>query len=352
MKRPVIRQGAMLSRLLPAAVLALAASASAQSSDPSAPPLIPVEGEPITTEQPQPWPGRPSTQQPAQPSGTPQPQYQQPSGQQPQYQQPYGQQPQYQQPYGQQPQYQQPYGQQPQYQQPYGQQPQYQQPQYQQPYGQQPQYQQPTDQQYQQPQYQQPQYPQQPAPQPQQPPTATQQATAKTAHFVGLLSGSLGITPDVAGYVGAARAELDLSRFAMLINYNNFVTTAFTAAQVHQFSAMAGWGVVSDQAFRFRLLGGLDVMSNDGLTAVGPVIGSNLRFTFGRMGLDAAAFLTPLPFRQLELRGAFVVAFSIFELHLGWRFQVVDATEGGSFDRLFSVSPAINGPVAGIGIAL
>ncbi len=169
---------------------------------------------------------------------------------------------------------------------------------------------------------------------------------------MGLLSGSVGLTADVAGFVGGARAEIDISRVGLLINYSNFLTTAFTLSQVHQFSALGGWGLVSTETLRLRVLAGVDVMSNDGVVGVGPILGGNLRLSFGRLGLDAAAFFTPLPFRQLEVRAGLVVSWAIFEFHLGWRFQVVDATVDGSIARLFERSPAINGPSAGIGLAL
>jgi hypothetical protein len=85
--------------------------------------------------------------------------------------------------------------------------------------------------------------------------------------------------------------------------------------------------------------------------ALGPTLGSNFRFMANRIGFDAAVFFTPLPFRQLDLRAAFVVGWSIFEFHVGWQLKVVDATSDGSLARLFERSPAVNGPMVGVALS-
>ncbi len=219
---------------------------------------------------------------------------------------------------------------------PYQGQPQY--PQYQQPYQQQP--------------YQQQQ---QPAQRPPQAPTETTNTDAmyssRTKHFVGLLSGAFGIASDTGGLVANVRAEIDITRIGLLLGYSNFLSTT-TGIQVHQFNLMGGYAFFSSDELTLRALGGLDIMIREGSTALGPVIGTTLRSMWSRIGIDAAFMVTLFPFRSLELRAAFVIQWSVFEAHLGWRLQVVDATSGGNLGTLFSVSPGINGPVAGIGITL
>ena len=229
---------------------------------------------------------------------------------------------------------------------------------------QQPQYQPYPQQQYPQQQYPQQQYPQQQQqpyyqqrPQPQQNPAQqTRKATTfmestKTKHFVGLLSGSVGLMNSAAGVVGSARGEFDISRFGFLAAYNAFLSTS-TNIQVHQFNLMAGWAFFTSDELTLRALAGVDIMTRDTLTAAGPMFGVNVCSMFGRVGIDGAVLLTVFPFRQLEARAAFVVGWSIFELHLGWRLQIIDATQSGTIETLFTTAPGINGPVVGIGITL
>ena len=177
--------------------------------------------------------------------------------------------------------------------------------------------------------------------------------SSRTKHFVGLLSGSLGVGDTGAGVVGNARAEIDIAKIGLLFSYSNFVSTvnAFSnTIQVHQFNVMAGYSFFSTDLLTLRALGGLDIMTRDGVTGVGPVLGSTLRSMWGSIGVDAAFMMTLFPFRQFELRAAFVIAWSIFEAHLGWRVQVIDATQSGTLATLLSTSPGINGPVIGIGL--
>ncbi|MFZ5446348.1 MAG: hypothetical protein ACOZQL_40550 [Myxococcota bacterium] len=297
----------MASRRLLSAVLLTSAVALAQNEDFSPPPMIPAD--------------QPVEQVPANP---PQPQYQQYPQQQPQYQQYPQQQPQYQQ---------------------YPQQ--QQQPQYQQYPQQQPQYQQPP-QQYQPPPQQQ---------QPQQVPQATGFFdSTRTKHFTGLLAGSVGIFDASQGVVGTARAEVDIKRLSLLASYSLFAASlAQTASsiQVSQFTVMGGWAFLSSDELTLRALAGVDVMTRENLTATGLIVGANVRSMFGRaFGIDGALMVTLFPFRQLEARAGFVLAWSIFEAHFGWRVQVVDATQSGTLATLFTSSPGVNGPYVAIGLSL
>lgn len=204
-------------------------------------------------------------------------------------------------------------------------------------------------------QQQQPYYQQRPQPQ-QNPAQTKKQATTfmdstKTKHFVGLLSGSLGVVDTAAGVVGSARAEFDISRFGFLAGYNAFLSTS-TNIQIHQFNLMAGWAFFTSDELTLRALAGADIMTRDTVTAFGPMFGVNVRSMFGRIGVDGAVFFTAFPYRQIEARAAFVVNWSIFEVHLGWRIQVIDATQSGNIGTLFTTAPGINGPVVGIGITL
>lgn len=177
--------------------------------------------------------------------------------------------------------------------------------------------------------------------------------STRTKHFVGLLSGSFGVTSDTAGLVGNARAEIDIARIGLLFSYSDFISSlqSFNTIQVSQFNIMGGYSLFSSDELTWRVLAGLDIMIRQGSAAFGPVVGTNLRSMFGRtIGIDGAFMVTLLPFRQFEVRAALVIAWSIFEIHLGWRLQVIDATQSGTLATLFTNSPGINGPVVGLGL--
>lgn len=189
-------------------------------------------------------------------------------------------------------------------------------------------------------------------------PTETESSRAmtstRTKHFLGLLSGAVGVSDTTSGAVGNLRAEIDIWRISLLGSYSIFSASIpgfFGYVQVHQVNAMAGYAFFSSDLLTFRLLGGVDFMTRDGVTAVGPIIGTNLRTMWGRFGLDGAVMVTLVPFRQVEARAALVLRWwSIFEAHLGWRVQVVDATLSGDLGTLFTSSPTVTGPVAAIGL--
>ena len=154
---------------------------------------------------------------------------------------------------------------------------------------------------------------------------------------------------ETAGVVGNIRAEIDIARIDLLLSYSDFISSV-NSIQIHQFNAMGGYSFFSSDELTWRVLGGLDVMIRDGTTAFGPVLGTTLRSMWGRIGVDAAFMATLFPFRQLEVRAAFVIQWLIFEAQLGWRVQVMDATMSGTLATLFTTSPGINGPVVAIGI--
>jgi hypothetical protein len=328
-------------RCLLLGVVVLSGAAFAQYDDFSPPPLLSADQPNQPAPQPQnpQAPQNPSPQQPY-----PQNQYQ-PYPPQNQYQPYPGQQQQY-------PQQQYPQQQYPQQQYPQQQYPQQQYPQQQYPQQQYPQQQYPQ-QQY--PQQQQPQYQQRPQPQQRQPAQEAQEqgffTSTRTKHFVGLLTGALGVTNNSAGLVGNARVEFDISRFGFLLGYSNFYSL-FSDIQIHQFNLMAGFAFFSSDQVTLRALAGVDIMSRNGITGTGPIFGANLRSMFGRVGVDAAFMFTVFPFRQLEGRAAFVVRWSIFEAHFGWRVQIIDATQSGTLGTLFTTAPGINGPMIGIGFTL
>jgi hypothetical protein len=316
-------------RLTVVALASFAATALAQTTDDiPAPPLVTVDG---TT------PGEAPAAQPQYQQPAPNP-YQQPA--QPQYQQPAPNS--YQQPA--QPQYQQPAPNQ--YQQPA--QPQYQQPapnQYQQPAQQ---YQ--PDPQYQQPAQQTPQYRNAPLPPEQQEPQPAAQKKSRTDGFhLGVFAfGSVGVVGGSTGLIGGVRGEMDISRFALHVAYNRFYSPGFEA---NQLTSMIGVSLMANDAGRIRVLGGLDVIGTPTATAFGPVVALNFRLGLGVIGFDGSAALTLLPFRQLDARAALVLRLAIFELHAGWRFQVLDGTDGGAFTTSFLSSPSVNGPYAALGLA-
>lgn len=317
---------AMSPRALAAAVALLSAGAFAQSDDYSAPPMVPVDAEPEGELQPQ--SRQPVQMIPADPSQPQQPQQPQPQQQpqQPQYQ-PY---PQQQQPQYQNPQYQQPYPQQ--------QQPQYQDPQYQQQYPQQYQQQQPQQ-----------QRPQQPAAEPVFEGTFLE--STRTKHFLGMGQAGVGVFTGQPGLSLNVRAEADIGKLPIFVGYTRFIPDGPSPSLGH-FTAMTGWSFFSSDVATLRALVGVDVIDANGLVATGAVFGSTFRSMFARsLGFDAAVMFTPFPFRQLEVRAAFVIQFwKVFELQLGWRYQAIDATQSGDLGTLFNIAPAVNGPAVGIGL--
>ena len=160
------------------------------------------------------------------------------------------------------------------------------------------------------------------------------------------------MTDSTLGALVNARVEIDAWRIGILLGYTDFVSLA-SGIQVHQFNIMAGFALLSSDQVTWRLLAGLDMMVRSSSLAFGPVLGTNLRSMWGgrHFGLDAAFMATLFPFRQIELRAAFVFAFSIIELHLGWRLQVIDATQSGTLATLLTSSPGITGPVASAGLS-
>ncbi len=180
--------------------------------------------------------------------------------------------------------------------------------------------------------------------------------STRSKHVLGLLSGSLGLSDTTAGAVGNARLEVDIARVSLLGSYSLFAATVpgfGGSLQVSQVNVMGGYAFFSSDMLTFRALAGVDVMTREGQTAVGPIVGSTLRSMWGRVGLDGAFMLTLLPYRQLEARATFVVQWwSVFEAQLGWRVQVVDATATGDLGTLFTNSPTISGPVVAVGLTL
>lgn len=180
--------------------------------------------------------------------------------------------------------------------------------------------------------------------------------STRSRHVLGLLSGSLGLADTTAGAVGNARLEVDIARVSLLGSYSLFAATIpglGGSLQVSQVNVMGGYAFFSSDLLTFRALAGVDIMTREGQTAVGPIVGSTLRSMWGRVGLDGAFMLTLLPYRQLEARATFVVQWwRVFEAHLGWRVQVVDATASGDLGTLFTSSPTISGPVVAVGLTL
>ncbi len=175
-------------------------------------------------------------------------------------------------------------------------------------------------------------------------------ASTRSKHFLALASVGFGLF--APGLHLNARAEADIGKLALLASYTGFGSDVWgTTDMVGHFMGMGGWSIFSREDITLRVLGGVDVIDTGAMVAVGPVFGSTVRAMFGGIGLDVAAFFTPFPFRQLEVRAAFVVRWwSIFEAHLGWRYQAIDPTQGNTLGALFTSSPTINGPVIGLGL--
>jgi hypothetical protein len=304
-------------RLIAAALVFSSSLAFAQSEDFSSPPLVPVD-QPVQQVPVQPAPTLREQDHaavaPLPGDGAQQPSPYQQAPQQPQYQDPQ-------------------YQQQPQYQQD----PRYQQ---QPPYQQDPRYQQD-------PQYQDPRYPQQRSYVPRQ-----RREPNTGVHFGAMLIGSAGLFDGAQGYTAGVRGELDIDRIAINLTYNRFYSPTFLAGDVNEFTAMAGYSVLSGHAGRLRLLGGLDIVGTPDALGFAPVVGINTRLGSGLFGVEGSVTLTPFPFRALDLHAAVVLRVSIFEVAGGWRYQVIDTALDGSFFTSFLAAPAVNGPWLGVGISI
>lgn len=173
----------------------------------------------------------------------------------------------------------------------------------------------------------------------------------RTKHFLGIATANIGLFTAPPGFTFNLRAEADIGKIPLLVGYTAFIPDT-TYNSINHFTAMTGWSIFSTDPVTWRVLGGVDVIDFDGTVALGAVFGTTFRSMFARsVGVDLAAMFTPLPFRQLELRAAIVFQFGrVFELQLGWRYQAIDATQGGSVATLFEIAPAVNGPSAAIGL--
>lgn len=188
-----------------------------------------------------------------------------------------------------------------------------------------------------------------------QAPLASPQRPAKRKERVFDLAlvaaGSLGITDSFVGYTTSLRAELDIGRVGIGLAFNHFSSPAWVDAEVNELMGLVGYSVYSGSQGRFRFLAGVDIAASSTALQVGPCVGVNTRLGMGLLGVDAAAMLTPVPFRQLEARVAGVLKLLILEVHVGWRLQMLDASMGGSF-ATFSQAPSVNGPYLGVGIRI
>lgn len=307
MKPAFSRLTAMSPRVLAAALATLSAVAAAQFDDYSAPPMVPVDA-PVDS-QPPPLPPAQQQQQSEEPlqEQSRQPVQPLPNDYVPPPQQQYPQQYQYP----------------------------------------------PQQQQYPQQQYQQPPpQKQQQRPEPEPVFEGTVLESRRTKHFLGLASANIGLfTQGGPGFTFNLRAEADIGKIPVFVGYTAFIPGSLSGSLGH-FTAMTGWSIFSTDPITWRALAGVDVIDNDGLVGTGVVFGTTFRSMFARsVGVDLAAMFTPLPFRQLELRAAMVFQFGrVFELQLGWRYQAIDATQGGDLATLFDIAPAVNGPNVAIGL--
>lgn len=306
MKTTFNRLSGMSPRVLAAALAMLSVAAFAQSDDYSAPPMVPVDA-PADSQQPPPMPPAQAPQQQQQPSDDQQLQEQ---SHQPVQPLPGDYVPPQQQQYPDQQQYQQ---------------------------------------QYQQAPPQQPRRNQRAEPEPVFEGTVLE--SRRTKHFLGLATANIGLFAAPANFTFNLRAEADIGKIPVFVGYTAFIPDA-EYNSINHFTAMTGWSIFSTDPITWRALGGIDVIDYDGTVALGAVFGTTFRSMFARsVGVDLAAMFTPLPFRQLELRAAIVFQFGrVFELQLGWRYQAIDATQGGNLATLFEIAPSVNGPSAAIGL--
>lgn len=182
--------------------------------------------------------------------------------------------------------------------------------------------------------------------------------STRSKHFLALASGGVGVTRASPGLALDVRAEADLGKFALLAGYTgfgsgNFANTASGGQSfLGHFMGLGGWAIFSREAITWRLLAGLDVINTPQANAVGFAVGTNVRAMVNEhFGVDSAIFVTPLPYRQFEFRAALVLRWwSIFEAHLGWRYQALEASQAGNVVTLFTTAPSINGPMAALGL--
>jgi len=175
--------------------------------------------------------------------------------------------------------------------------------------------------------------------------------STREKHFLALASGAIGVTRASPGMALDVRAEADIGKIALFAGYTGFGDANYTSFTGH-FMGMAGWDIFAREEFTWRVLAGIDVINRPDVAAVGFVFGSNIRAMFAEnFGIDSAVFMTPVPFRQFEFRIAVVLRWwSIFEAHLGWRYQALEASQFGNLGTLFNSAPSINGPMVGIGL--
>lgn len=166
-----------------------------------------------------------------------------------------------------------------------------------------------------------------------------------------LATGSMASSASGWTFSVGGRAEVDLLRLSIAVAYERGISTTLGFSEVEEGVALAGVGLVAQEHVRLRLLGGADFRSSSAGLAVGPAIGVSGRAGFSFLAVDAAATLTPLPFRRFDARAGLALRGGFVELQGGCRVQLLDTSSSGDLSTLFA-SNAAAGPYLALGFDL
>ncbi|MGQ0503737.1 MAG: hypothetical protein ACT4TC_00300 [Myxococcaceae bacterium] len=116
------------------------------------------------------------------------------------------------------------------------------------------------------------------------------------------------------------------------------------------FNGELTYAFLATDRVRVRVEGGLHSAFAPDLTAVGPGIGLSAGLHLaGPVGLEAAARVTPFPFRQLDASGALTVSVGVLGFKAGWRHILLD--DAGLVDGVPNVD-SFSGPFIGVALLL
>lgn len=146
------------------------------------------------------------------------------------------------------------------------------------------------------------------------------------------------------------RGELDVWRIGALVTFDRTGTTPLTLADTRHWTSLLGYSVLHTPFLRVRALGGLSALTTDTTSSFAPALGATARLHWRFLGLEAAATFNPFGFRQLDARLEAILSGGLFELHVGYRVRLLDASAKGTLETLFASTP-VAGPSIALGVS-
>lgn len=168
------------------------------------------------------------------------------------------------------------------------------------------------------------------------------------------------------GFGIGLRSNIDVGGFALAIQYDYLTSQMKNLPNPqNRLGASIGGNLVYNRYGRLRLLAGADFRFGEYKTApttlaptgspvsspvISPIITLSGRLGNGIFGLDAAAIFGTYPLWQLEARAGLAIRLLFIQVHIGWRFLVMDTKYARSdISAAFREGTMINGPYVAAG---